>query len=400
MRPRVPWICILTCLQAREPQDALCRADGTGGCAQHAGSKLSWRARPYGTKGEGQWQIYGGSYIRLIFDQVDFEGPVEDDEWHLLWTHFPMDNYLRNLSGGPRLVHGCQYFTAAGQKCTLANHLLRVQAALKQDAGEDHDHLQTYILRNQTQVTEFRRRLSQEPDKLWLIKSCSAGRSNGIVLLNGRPEHSDTLHKVMFTWAVAQKYMENPYLGFGGSKFHMRLYVLVTTWHSPAIFLFDEGFIFRSRHKYDPSSPSVERDVFSAVSDEVENLALSSLWSHLGEQASEVRLRLRRVLAETLGVSLKESFGPAERLDERPYACFDIFGVDVMLDEHLQPFVLEVNTGPNLWLDEQTAAKQAVIKGAFVHQVLLWAHEWLQRRRSDQPTDQAHKMLLNFTKLL
>ena len=71
-----------------------------------------------------------------------------------------------------------------------------------------------------------------------------------------------------------------------------------------------------------------------------------------------------------------------------------------MLDEHLQPFVLEVNTGPNLWLDEKTAASQATIKGAFVHQVVLWAHEWLDRRRSSQPTDKAHKMLLNFTRLL
>ena len=48
------------------------------------------------------------------------------------------------------------------------------------------------------------------------------------------------------------------------------------------------------------------------------------------------------------------------------YACFDIFGVDVMLDDHLQPFILEVNTGPNLWLDDTSTANQATIKGAFV----------------------------------
>ena len=33
-------------------------------------------------------------------------------------------------------------------------------------------------------------------DGLWLVKSCSAGRSEGIVLLSGRPEDSETLHKV------------------------------------------------------------------------------------------------------------------------------------------------------------------------------------------------------------
>ena len=36
-----------------------------------------------------------------------------------------------------------------------------------------------------------------------------------------------------------------------------------------------------------------------------------------------------------------------------------------MLDEHLQPFILEVNTGPNLWLDDKSTANQATIKGAF-----------------------------------
>ena len=140
------------------------------------------------------------------------------------------------------------------------------------------------------------------------------------MLVTGRAEHSEALHKagrsggwlfrvlgfcslspwslvasrleVMFTWAVAQKYIEEPYLKFGGSKFHMRLYILVTSWETPAIFLFNEGFLFRSRHKYDATSPSVEKDVFSAVSDDVENLALSSLWSHLGDLAADTKQRL------------------------------------------------------------------------------------------------------------
>ncbi|CAE7243070.1 Ttll4, partial [Symbiodinium pilosum] len=305
--------------------------------------------------------------------------------------------YLSSVSPRPRLVLGCQYFTAAGQKCTLANHLLRVQAAHKQEPGARH--LEAYSLRNQTQVADFRRRLSQKPDGLWLVKSCSAGRSEGIVLLSGRPEDSETLHKVMYTWAVAQKYIEKPYLGFGERKFHMRLYVLVTSWHSPAVFLFNEGFVFRSRHKYDASSPSVKRDVFSAVSADVESLALASLWEHLGERTTDVWQRLTRVLVETLSTSLAESFGPTERLEQRSYACFDIFGVDVMLDDHLQPFILEVNTGPNLWLDDTSTANQATIKGAFVHQVVLWAHEWLSRHGSNQASGWAHKMLLNFTRL-
>ena len=282
------------------------------------------------------------------------------------------------------------------------------------------------------------------------------------MLLSGRAEHSELLHRVMFTHAVAQKYIAKPYL-FGGRKFHLRLYVLVTSWHPPAAFLYDDGLVFRSRQQYDAQSPSTERDVFSSTSDQVEDLALAKLWQHLGDQsvawmptpgplvsskdsevldpfqspkhhpqrvlgagnsccvvgfaipvhvlctgkaylpfrdrwASEVDIKARivKLLAETLGTSLLESFGPASRLPARGYDCFDVFGADVMLDSKLRPHLLEINSGPNLWIDQRNAWNQTFIKGAFVHQVALWAYERLQTQQADR----AHKMLLNFTRLL
>lgn len=38
------------------------------------------------------------------------------------------------------------------------------------------------------------------------------------------------------------------------------------------------------------------------------------------------------------------------RLD-RTYGCFELFGLDIMLDEDLKPYLIEINTNPAIFTD-------------------------------------------------
>ena len=63
------------------------------------------------------------------------------------------------------------------------------------------------------------------------------------------------------------------------------------------------------------------------------------------------------VINALFSVSLDATMGKAETfakmLKGRGYNCFDLFGLDVMFNERLEPIILEVNTGPNMEIDDR-----------------------------------------------
>eukprot|EP00931_Biecheleriopsis_adriatica_P108651 TRINITY_DN8298_c0_g1_i2.p1 TRINITY_DN8298_c0_g1~~TRINITY_DN8298_c0_g1_i2.p1 ORF type:complete len:399 (-),score=59.79 TRINITY_DN8298_c0_g1_i2:101-1297(-) len=374
-------------------------AEADSSCPARGLEQKKWRARPYGKRGAGLWRIYGDEFAALTFSDAGFHGPVDDDSWDLLWTHWPSNKDLAHATLPPRassrLVNHCRYFDAAGQKCHMARHVRAVQRALGKAESESLYHPLTYILMNDSHVESWLADLTENPEAVWLVKECSAGRSQGIELVSGQAKHASIVKSSLYTWAVAQRYIERPFLGWDGSKFHLRLYVLVASWKPARVFLYDEGLVFRSRFRYNSKSLNLARDVFSGVSDEVDNLALSSLWEALGSRSISVKEKIIEAFRTILGTAVTESFGPADNLGSRGYDCFDLYGVDVMLDESLHPWILEINPGPNMWVSEQSAVNETLIKGTFLEQVARWAHRSLQAG-----LDEAHKMLLNFTRVL
>lgn len=370
--------------------DGSCEAGASCSAAEQA-TKLRWRCKPYDPQ-HGVY-TYGGRFVEEVFAHRGFQGPKEDDDWDVLWTHYDMSQALKAVALPPRpgrLVNHCQYFTAAGHKCRLARHVSKVQRALqKADAGlalgpnARSRHLRTFELKIRAQAEAWRKETRVDPDRIWLVKECTAGHSKGIRLLRG--SNTSAVDEVLDTWSVAQEYVARPFL-LDGRKFHMRLYLLVTRWAPIGAFLYGDGVIFRSKRLYDRDQPSVQRDVFSGISEAVEPSDLAVLWNKLGAaRGRRVLAHIVELFAEILGNALEESYGSAGDLDARGYSCFDLFGADVMLDEDLQPLLLEVNQGPNMWVDgggPQHEPFQRSVKGPLLEQLLKWAE--LRVRRPPQ----------------
>jgi len=383
-----------------------------GDLASNDPEPLRWRFQPL--ERERRKDVYGGRHVREAFASAGFQGPVDDDDWDLLFTYREETKEIgRRLRKRDSLHNHCNYFRAAGQKCELADHLER----LKHSGQELRSwrFLETFRLNSEETRGRWRQAVKADLNRFWVVKPCSATHSSGIQLLRG----ADALHaSENITAAVAQEYVEAPFLGFGGSKFHLRLYILITRW-SPSVgaFLFDEGLIFRRREEYDSQSVSLERDVFSGITDEVEPLKVSELWAHLESSqtcsshhscdvsAATVRQRIADMLAEVFdGDSVKAFFGRAPRKKIKGYSCFDFYGVDVMLDRQLQPLLLEVNLSPNLAVGgegTQWIPLLSSIKSEMVMQIATWAA--LRLRIPPQTVREAEaieaKTLTNFTRL-
>jgi len=397
-----------------------CDSSGSESCQIDVATKapLHWRSKSYG-KDQG---LYGGDHVYAEFGKR-FKGPVTNDSWDVLWTYnIDVANVVKqNLPPNPgRLLNHCSYFRAAGQKCYFAGHLRRVQRALdKRDNASSTKfvYLKNYVLNHEDQFEQWQREALSNPDRPWVVKECTAGMSAGIQLLRG-----DDLVKVAKgakpnVWSVAQEYLAQPFLGFGNSKFHLRMYVLVTRWAPPSVFVYEEGVIFRSRKNYDPEHLSQDRDIFSMISPDVEAFPHASLWQTLDKLASDGKVKrsaaevwshIVEVIRAIFGEALEESFGNAFKKThptEVGFQCFDLFGLDVMLDEHLTPFVLEVNTGPNLNIDDRGEEASGLlhnVKGPLLRQLVHWAELYVRRAPLPdfEPTAIEELALTNFTRVL
>eukprot|EP00929_Paragymnodinium_shiwhaense_P071749 TRINITY_DN36442_c0_g1_i1.p1 TRINITY_DN36442_c0_g1~~TRINITY_DN36442_c0_g1_i1.p1 ORF type:complete len:408 (-),score=107.26 TRINITY_DN36442_c0_g1_i1:225-1448(-) len=371
---------------------------------------LRWRRAGYAAN---QDSTYGGEHVEAAFKRRGFEGPVSGDDWDVLWQYRAQVNAVVDLPRQPgRLVNQCNYFKAAGQKCKLHEHIQRVQQHLEQQAQSQQKEppsarrwIQTFGLHDPAQIQAWRAAAANKEDSYWIVKPSTAGASMGIDLVAAADVAS---YQVKQQWSVVQEFLTRPYLGFGGRKFHLRLYILVTRWSpGPGVMLYNDGLVLRSRHAYTVEKPNSERDIFSRVGEDVEPLSVHVLWDHLGPEATKkVRDDLVAMLADLYTAALRESFGDYHEIrEQRGFDCFDLHGLDVILDEELRPLLLEINMSPNLWVEregEEHLSLQTSIKTPLVEQIVHWAQLRLRYgppKTVEEAAALERKALVNFTRV-
>ncbi len=230
----------------------------------------------------------------------------------------------------------------------------------------------------------------------WILKTVGMSRGRGIRLVSAIDDivYSET--------SVVQRYVDRPLLIDGGYKFDMRLYVLVTQF-SPTLeaFVSSLGFFRIASRRYcsvtGPRASEPEHLYAHLTNTSISNA--SKKLSSGGEAAADLRLDCKWTLEEGReylrrhfpGVSWDKQVWPAicETILRVLYAVqdaippqhqsssssagigigpppstFELFGFDVLLDEHWTPWVLEVNASPSMEIEgpKDEAVKPALIR--------------------------------------
>ncbi|EZA59113.1 probable tubulin polyglutamylase TTLL2 isoform X2 [Ooceraea biroi] len=285
---------------------------------------------------ERGWREYAG------------ENNVFKDRWNLWWRSggFPTSHY--------RLLLPWQFINRIpkGNSICRKNKLIRHLNFMKKIHGSIYDFSPTgYNLPSEyTKLAEECNRCEKN-DKVWICKPVGQSQGKGIFLFR---KLSDLSYD---NAAVVQRYIENPLL-IGGYKFDLRLYVCVPSYRPLTIYLYKEGLARFATQKF-----SLERldDPFRHLT----NVSLNKLGPGYSEKKERIGAgckwtfrQLRRYLEQSgyfdwilwQRISCLVTLTILSQAAAIPTSsnCFEFYGFDVLIDENLKPWLLEVNLSPAL----------------------------------------------------
>ena len=205
---------------------------------------------------------------------------------------------------------------------------------------------------------------------LWLIKPFASSRGRGIRLLTDKealPKKNLITH-----------YIYNPHL-INGKKYDLRLYLLVTGYSPLKIYLFDNGLARFCSEQYDldPEKMNIKyihltnysinktSEKFEA-NDSVDK-EFGDKWTlhtlkHYFEKNNldfdKVWEKIKDIIVKVV-ISVSDIAMPLIKQFNLKSSCnlFELYGVDILLDETLNPWLMEVNLNPSLNCDSQLDLK-------------------------------------------
>eukprot|EP00938_MAST-03A_sp_MAST-3A-sp1_P003734 g3734.t1 len=172
---------------------------------------------------------------------------------------------------------------------------------------------------------------------------------------------------------LLQRYIHRPLL-INRLKFDIRLYVLVTSFNPLVVFMFNEGLVRFCTEPFNMNKSSSAGHLTNYSVQKHTNVfqenqcadedSTGHKWSftallrhirehHGNEKVRQVRENIQRLVAKTM-IAVEENINSVlSRLGSVVNTslgghCFEVFGFDVMLDQDLKPWLIEVNTSPSL----------------------------------------------------
>ena len=290
------------------------------------------------------------------------------------------------------------------------NHLARNLGKMKKVLPEEYDFFpNTWVLPKE--LAELKAFAQKNPKVTFILKPDSSCQGRGISLT----QLGETIG-AMDNY-IAQRYIDRPFL-INNLKFDLRLYVLLAGCSPLRIYLHQEGLVRFATEPYTPPTPSNLASPFMHLTNYAVNKlhpayipsqspdssdstshkrSLHSLYTLLQSQGYDVntlKREIEAVIVKTV-VAVQPVLGHIYRTckpeDVRNGCCFEVLGFDVLLDQELKPWLLEVNHSPSFAVDTplDERVKRRVIEDAF--QLLHITSSLRQSYYHRKQCDLAHK---------
>lgn len=304
----------------------------------------------------------------VLKSRKDWEETDHETEWDFFWADkFWIYHELSqmHLNDWQRINHFPNHYELT-RKDLLVKNLKRAKKQLeKEDRGAEAAQYNfaplTFVVPSEYRmfVEEFKR-----SGGTWIMKPIGRAQGAGIFLFNKLSQISDW--RRTNTWRpddedapetyLAQRYVDAPYL-VGGKKFDLRIYVLVTGYSPLRVQLYRSGFARFTSSRYSTKKEDISNtyihltnvavqkhapgfDPAKGMKWGIRDLRLYMAARHGQEACNELFHNIQNLIIRSL-----LAVQPAMINDKH---SFELYGYDVLIDQELKPWLIEVNASPSL----------------------------------------------------
>lgn len=275
--------------------------------------------------------------------------------WNLWWkTQGFTSSEYENYRPWQRLNHFPKSASIT-KKDGLARNLRRMKTAY---GGSSFEFFPlTFILPNEYKkfVAEFSKQAGNQGSNYWICKPTEQSCGRGIFIFQD-------LHDLTYDCAVVvQKYIIKPFL-ISGYKFDLRLYAIVKSFHPFQLYIYHEGIVRFSTERFDLSkldnrfshltNTSINK-TGPQYSTDKESIGVGCKWT-----LSQLRVYLYKhniddclLWHRITSIIILTLLSQVHEIPTNSSNCFELFGFDILVDEKMKPWLLEVNFSPALGND-------------------------------------------------
>ncbi|XP_024394465.1 uncharacterized protein [Physcomitrium patens] len=327
----------------------------------------------------------------VIFEVLKNRGWTETNselDWDFFWSDvgwmYEFFDHI-HLADHQRFNHFRNYYELT-RKDLLIKNLKRMKKTLERDgqtveAGKYNFFPQTYALPAEYGlfVEEFKR-MSPDPKLtklpkgakslqevgVWIMKPVGKARGRGIFLFTRlsqisewKKDHRWKIENPQVENYIVQRYIDNPYL-IGGKKFDLRLYVCVLSYAPLKAYVYRSGFARFTIAHFTVKKEDIVNNLVHLTNFSIQKHAptfksktgtkwsLHSLKMHMISKHGEQEVN---ALFHKIHMLILRSLLAVQNVIIQDKHCFELYGYDILVDDTLKPWILEVNASPSLAAD-------------------------------------------------
>lgn len=223
----------------------------------------------------------------------------------------------------------------------------------------------TYVLYDPEDIKKFNKEYDET--KIYIMKK-NIQRQEGLKITKDKNE---IINGFKNDYVVVQELLQDPYI-INDRKINLRFYTLVTCNNGKiSVYIFKDGFMYYTKHPFTKNSTDFWTNVTTGYVDrwiyQINPLTHIDFQKYLAANnipSNQIFNNIYKLIAKLI---MCVDTKLCQDNEFKFCTTFQLFGIDIALDENLLPKIIECNKGPNLNINDERDGelKKSLVKDIF-----------------------------------